>query len=351
MAPTKPRPMQRAASLVHLIPLLAEMGVDPDEALEGSSVAVADIRPDSFIPYASYLQILDRAASLSGCADFGLRLGRRQSLASLGPVGQLMRHASTLGEALTDFVTFQISNSTGGTVYLHASAGDFVFGYGIYDPDMKASRHMYDLVVGVGCSLIRDLTAGKVEPLEILLIGPAPADLAPYRVLTSGPLRFEQSETCLILRRRALEFPLETASLAAREKILPELYHRLLQAPWGMASRVRHALRSLMLTGVHSMREIAAHLDIHPRSLRRQLLAEGTTFEAIKDEVRNAVARQLLSLTQLSAADVGLSLGYSTPSSFIHAFERWNGLSPTRWRQEPQSGEYPLSGPKRTSGR
>lgn len=329
--------MQRAASLLHLFPLLTELGVDPREALEGSGVSAADIRPDSYIPYASYLQILDRAAALSRCADFGLRLGRLQSLASLGPVGQLMRHAATLGEALTDFVTFQISNSTGATVYLHASAGDFAFGYGVYDPNMRTSRHIYDLVAGVGCNLVRDLTGGKIEPLEILMIGPAPADLAPYRALTSGPLRFEQSETSLILPRRALQYPLDTADLAAREKILPDLYQRLLQAPWGMSNRVRHALRSLMLTGVHSMREVAEHLDIHPRTLRRQLLAEGVTFEAIKDEVREAVARQLLSLTQLPAADVGLSLGYSTPSSFIHAFERWSGLSPTRWRRQQRN--------------
>ncbi|MFO1086399.1 MAG: AraC family transcriptional regulator [Reyranellaceae bacterium] len=331
--------MQRAASLLHLFPLLAELGVDPRDALEESGVSAADIRSDTFIPYVSYLQILDRAALLSGCADFGLRLGRLQSLASLGPAGQLMRCAATLGEALSDFATFQISNSTGATVYLHASGSDFALGYGIYDPNMKPSRHVYDLVAGAGCSLVRDLTAGKIEPVEILLIGPEPADLAPYRALTSGPLRFEQSETCLILRRSALEFPLKTANPAAREKILPELYRRLLQAPWGMTNRVRHALRSLMLTGVHSMREVAAHLDIHPRTLRRRLLAEGVTFEAIKDEVRYAVARQLLSLTQLPSADVGLSLGYSTPSSFIHAFERWSGLSPTRWRGALLAGE------------
>ena len=333
MPPKKPPPMQRAASLVHLFPLLAELGVDPEEALKDSGVSVADVRPDAFIPYAGYLRILARCTKLSGCADFGLRLGKRQTLASLGPVGRVMSCAATLGEALADFVTFQISNSTGGTVYLHGSGDDFAFGYGIYDPDMKASREMYDLVVAVGCNLIRDLTAAKVEPLEILMIGRGPVELAPYRALTTRPMRFEQSETCLILPRRVLEYPLETADLAAREKMLSELYLQMLKAPWGMSSRVKHALRSLMLTGVHSMREMSAHLAIHPRSLRRQLESEGTTFAAIKDETRNTVARQLLSLTQLPAGDVSLSLGYSTPSSFVHAFHRWNGMSPTQWRR------------------
>ena len=39
-----------------------------------------------------------------------------------------MRHAATLGEALEDFVAFQIGNSTGGTTYLHRSGDDFAFG-------------------------------------------------------------------------------------------------------------------------------------------------------------------------------------------------------------------------------
>jgi len=331
--------MQRAASLVHLIPLLAELGVEVEEVLNDTGVSTADLRPDAYIPYASYLKILERSTELSHCADFGLRLGKRQTLASLGPAGHVMRYAATLGEALADFVTFQISNSTGGSVYFHRSGDDFAFGYGIYDPDTKASREMYDLVVAIGCNFIRELTAGKVEPLEILMIGREPADIAPYRTLTTRPIRFEQSETCLILSRRVLEFPIETADRVAREKILSELHQRLLQAPWGMSSRVRHALRALMLTGVHSMREVAAHLDIHPRSLRRQLESEETTFEAIKDETRDAVARQLLSLTQLPAADVSLSLGYSTPSSFIHAFHRWNGMSPIQWRRQLRDGQ------------
>ncbi|MBL8674526.1 MAG: AraC family transcriptional regulator ligand-binding domain-containing protein [Rhodospirillales bacterium] len=331
--------MQRAASLLHLPSLLAELGVDLDEVLNDTGVSTADIRPDAFIPYASYLKVLRRSTELSRCADFGLRLGSRQTLASLGPVGGVMRCAATLGEALADFVTFQISNSTGGAVYLHASGDDFAFGYGVYDPEFEASREMYDLVVAVGCNLIRELTAGMVEPLEILMIGREPVDLAPYRALTTRPMRFEQSEACLILPRRVLAFPLKTADPAAREKILSELYQRLLRAPWGTSSRVKHALRSLMLTGVHSMREVAAHLDLHPRALRRQLKDEGTTFEAIKDEVRDAVARQLLSLTRLTAADVGLSLGYSTPSSFAHAFQRWSGMSPARWRRRSTDGQ------------
>ncbi len=40
-----------------------------------------------------------------GGAGERLRLGRRQTLASLGPLGRVMCHAATLGEALSDFAS------------------------------------------------------------------------------------------------------------------------------------------------------------------------------------------------------------------------------------------------------
>ena len=87
------------------------------------------------------------------------------------------------------------------------------------------------------------------------------------------------------------------------------------------------------------MRAVAAHLGFHPRALRRALASEGTTFEAIKDEIRYAVAQELLCLTQLPAADVSMSLGYGTPSAFVHAFHRWSGTSPIRWRRRLGEGQ------------
>jgi AraC-like DNA-binding protein len=338
MPHTKFPALQRAATLMHLPPLLAELGCDLETVLDGTGVSVADLRPNVFITFASYLKILDRCVEFSHCADFGLRLGRKQSLASLGPVGQIMRCAATLGQALSDFSTLQIGNSTGAAVYLHRSGEDFAFGYGVYDPDIKPSREIYDVVVATGCNLINDLMGGEVDPLEILIIGRAPPDLAPYRALTTGPIRFDQSETCLILPKRILEFPLETADKAKREKLFAEFYQRLLQAPWLMSDRVKHVLRSLTLTGVHSMQEVASHLEIHPRSLQRKLKSEGTTFEALKEEIRYALARQLLALTKMPAADVSLSLAYSTPSSFAHAFQRWSGMSPIQWRRLQSDG-------------
>ena len=95
--------MQRAASLAQLPALLDGFGVSLAAVLDGTGVSPDALRPDLFIPYSAFLAILDNACRLTGRDDVGIALGKRQTLAALGPLGDVMRHAATLGEAVAQF--------------------------------------------------------------------------------------------------------------------------------------------------------------------------------------------------------------------------------------------------------
>jgi AraC-like DNA-binding protein len=323
---------QRAASLLLLPHLLDEFGTSLASVLDGTGIRAEDIRPDAFVPYAAFLSVLDRASDLTGREDFGLLLGRRQTLAVLGPVGEVLRHAATLGEAISDFATFQSRNSTGGAVYLMRSDHDVILGYAVYDHSAQVSQQIYDLVLAVGCNLIAELTGGAVTPEEMLLSRSAPKDPTPYHRLARCPVRFDQHQTGLLLRAASLDLSLPKADISLHDLALS----RLLTVPQGgklpLAAHVRHLLRPLLLTGQSGMSSVANRLGLHPRTLRRHLRSEGTTFDAIKDEVRQAAAKDLLRLGDLSISDIAATLGYSTTSAFVHAFRRWQGTPPGLWR-------------------
>lgn len=323
--------LQRAAPLMQLAPLLAAAGVSLEDALDGTGLSVDDIGPDRFIPFAAFLEILERSATLSGNADIGLQLGRRLGLGVLGPVGDVMRHAATLGEALADFAAFQILNCTGAAVYLHRVGDEVMWGYGIYDSAHAASPVIHDAVIAVGSALIAELARGRVRPNEITLMRPAPADPAPWRSL-GAPVRFGQARTCMFLSRSAMARPLTTADAGARDAALAKVASYLARAPWGWAGRTRHVLRTRLQDGPPTMPEVARHLDIDVRTLRRALAREGTGFAEIRDQVRSAVACELLSLTRLPVGDVAEIVDFATPSSFVHAFRRWTGTTPSAWR-------------------
>lgn len=81
------------------------------------------------------------------------------------------------------------------------------------------------------------------------------------------------------------------------------------------------------------MAGMARSLGLGPRTLRRQLAAEGAVFETIRDEVRFNAARELLALTDLPVGEIAAAIAFASHSAFGQAFRRWSGLSPTMWRE------------------
>ncbi len=79
------------------------------------------------------------------------------------------------------------------------------------------------------------------------------------------------------------------------------------------------------------MAGVASALGLGDRSLRRRLAAEGVSYQALLDEVRETLAVQLLETGLLTVEDVALRLGYAEASSFIVAFRRWRGTTPAAY--------------------
>lgn len=336
MSTPVPAAVQRVGPLAQLPAILMAHGVPLAAVLEGLPVSEADLRPDVQLPIAVISALLNRAAAHPGLADIGLQLGKTQNHMVLGLPGQLMSSCETLGSALGTFVALQIANSTAGAAYLHPMGDDYALGFGLYAPDLPSS-HIYDLSAVIGCNLVRDLTDGAVRPVELLLSRPTPADPEAYVRLFRCPVRFNEGQTCLILSCRSMDFRLPTADARKREALLDAVQKQLAGQPPGFAARVRHVLRPLLLAGRASHRQVAAHLNVHPRTMGRRLEQENATFEALKDEVRLAVARDQLARTDMPVSDVAAALGYATPSAFVRAFRRWTGKSPSAWRREART--------------
>jgi len=77
--------------------------------------------------------------------------------------------------------------------------------------------------------------------------------------------------------------------------------------------------------------DIADELDVHPRTLRRRLTEEGTSFRALLNEARSTVAVDLLRNVGLTVEEVSKRLGYTEVSTFSHAFKRWYGVAPSAY--------------------
>lgn len=331
-----PTALQRVGPVSQLAAVLQEQGIAIASVLDGLPLTEDDLKPDAYLPLGVLSAVLDRAAARSGLSDIGLRLAGRQNHMVLGPVGQLMMSCETLGSALGTFAALQMTNSTAAAVYLQPMGEDYALGFGVYAPELP-SRHVYDVSLAMGFNILHDLTAGNVLPLEVLISRAEPPDPEPYLRFFRCPVRFNEGQSCLIIAGSSMNFRLPTADARQRERLITALQKQLAQQPPGFEARVKHALRPLLLTGAASHREVAAHLNVHPRTMGRRLEAEGVTFEQLKDEVRLVASRDLLARTEMAISDVASALGYATPSAFVRAFRRWTGSPPSAWRREFRS--------------
>ena len=102
-------------------------------------------------------------------------------------------------------------------------------------------------------------------------------------------------------------------------------------------SPLQRELRSFILgnSGRRSTAlEAASALGISKRTLFRRLSKEGTGFQQLLDQTRSAIACEYLENTKLAVSDIADRCGFGDEANFRKAFERWKGVSPSRWRCE-----------------
>jgi len=76
-------------------------------------------------------------------------------------------------------------------------------------------------------------------------------------------------------------------------------------------------------------------LSMSARTLHRKLVAEGTSFRKVKDELRRDVAIHALARTNLPLKKIAEMVGFRDQSSFQRAFLNWTGRSPGHTRRPP----------------
>jgi AraC-like DNA-binding protein len=64
------------------------------------------------------------------------------------------------------------------------------------------------------------------------------------------------------------------------------------------------------------------------RTLRRRLEEEGTTMQALLDDLRQELASRYLGERKLTQTEVALELGFADARAFRRAFKRWTGKTP-----------------------
>ena len=77
---------------------------------------------------------------------------------------------------------------------------------------------------------------------------------------------------------------------------------------------------------------VAQALGCSMRTLQRRLEDSDADFSTLLLRIRREKAHWLLKNSDEKLTDIATALGYSSPSAFSRAFQQWEGLSPTDYR-------------------
>ena len=163
----------------------------------------------------------------------------------------------------------------------------------------------------------------------------APEYAQDYRLMFYGaPVFFEQRNTRIGIPQTAFEKPVRQ-NLANLEKFLENPSFEILVLDFkadNMASKVAAKIRET-LDSIPALPELAKDLGIHPHTLQRNLAKEGTTYLAIKNQVKRDAAIDMLVNTDFSIEEISSRLGFSETSPFTRTFKEWTGIPPSAYRK------------------
>jgi AraC-like DNA-binding protein len=323
----------RVASTLALQPLLREFGVDLKQVLAESGLP-ADLfsHPDNLIPFRQGSRLLGMCVDRTGCAHLGLLIGRHTFLEALGVVADLTKSAPDVRTALRLLSRYLTLSDGGGLAKLDERSRFASYSYALYEPGVERAEVTYDVVLASIWNVLRALCGSRWLPHEIQFTRRRPADVRPYRSFLRAPLRFDCEQSAVVFDKAWLDVPLGSSDPQRLKALEAQVRAIEAQVTGDLPAQVRRVLRRQLLSGGTSMDLVAAELAMHRRTLDRKLRPHGLRFQALGDEIRFEVARQLLSDTEMPIVAIAQSLHFADASVFTRAFRRWSGMPPSRWR-------------------
>ncbi|MEV6274067.1 AraC family transcriptional regulator [Nocardia sp. NPDC051832] len=329
------------ASVALMVGYAGEHGVPVARMLTGTGLSEGVLHnPDAQVDAHIELAVIrNLVRELAGVPALGVEVGRRYRITTFGIFGFACVSSPTLGEAIAFALRYLDLSFTFCLPVAEWSAGEFVAW--VHDEGVPADvrQFLVERDVTAMNQVMSDLMGAPLSLVRAEFRFPEPAYADRIEAVTGIRPKFGQPHNLFALDPAVLEQPLPQANEHTWAMCLAQcraLVDRR-RARTGIAAQVRELLVPGGADGFCAppgIDTVAGDLNMSTRTLRRHLDAAGTSYRALLDEVRRALAEEMLTATPLSVSDVAIRLGYAESSTFIYAFKRWTGSTPAAYRRD-----------------
>ncbi|MDR3414544.1 MAG: AraC family transcriptional regulator [Nevskia sp.] len=313
-----------------------EHGMTPAACLRDTGLDQAALsHPETEITGSQELQVVrNLAAGLAHLPGIGLDAGLRYHLAAYGIWGFALVSSPTYRSAAEVAVRYLDLSYAFVSFRIEVHGKDFVIVLDDAGIPADVRQFLVERDFAAWVNAAREMLPGGLRVRGLQFRFPRPDYAERFATLCGVEPRFGAPRNAIVLDLVDVEAPMPQGN-ALTSRALQEQCHRLLdrrRARSGIAGQVRdrllHSVNRFPTIGT-----VASALNLGPRSLRRRLEEEGTSYRVLTDEVRRILAEELLTSGRLKLEEVSERLGYAEPASFTHAFKRWTGVSPANYRK------------------
>ncbi|MEU4313264.1 AraC family transcriptional regulator [Nocardia sp. NPDC024068] len=324
----------------------AEHGVPVASLLRGTDLTEPRLHdPDTQIDAHTELTVVRNLVHELDRPGMGIEIGRRYRITTFGIFGFACVSSPTLAEAIDFALRYLELSFTFCLPVTQWEEGEFIGRIDDEAVPADVRQFLVERDVTAMHQVMSDLLGRHLALLRAEFRFPEPSYADLIAEVTVAPPRFGRPENLVAIDPAILDRPLPQANehtLAICLAQCRDLVHRR-RARTGIAAEVRARLvprgGTDGFTAPPGIDAVAADLNMSTRTLRRHLDATGTSYRALLDEVRRALAEEMLTATPLSVSDVAIRLGYAEASTFIYAFKRWTGGTPAAYRRI-RAGRY-----------
>lgn len=321
-----------------IVNFAASFGVDKETCLLGTDITDSLLQDsEALITRSQEMKLIENLIlALPNEPALGFKLGLQYNISTFGVWGFAMRTSRTLREACITALRYLPLS----TAYCHIRQFEEKGLFGIeFDPDPIPSQLRQFLLerdMATGINLIQELSLAGVKICRVDFKG-APNESAEFieKAIGIAP-QYHSAKIAMFVTNEEAERLLPTYDTHLVRLMNEQCRQQLeLRQQSGVAGQVRQQLLG-PLGLVATLEEVASALALSPRSLRRKLEQEQTSFKTLLDQERQQIALQLLSGSDMKLDELTFHLGYTDTASFSRAFRRWQGCSPGEYRKSRQ---------------
>lgn len=321
-----------------LVEVLAAQGIAPADSLKGSGVDEHDIHEATVLTSVrQYATVCGNALSLSTDPATPFKTGACLHLSAYGMYGYALMSCLSLRDYFRLGVKYHSLATPTLTIQWQEYPDEAVWTFpdaASPHPSREIKQFWIEQQFTQHVTHLQDVFGKSCPPTRACFAYPAPEHAALYPQYLGCPCVFDHDQCELHYDSSILD---QKPHLAHRltATVLQDTCDRLIgQAKVGAGVSGEIYQMMMQTPGAFpSMDDVAERLHMTARSLRRKLEKEHTSFVAITDDVRCALAMEYLRTTVMSTDDIALLLGFSEPTNFRRAFKRWTGKTTKAYRQ------------------